>query len=563
MKKEQRKKNKGYSQNEYLEETVSVSNQQIQLDQMDQKAPVSSVKRFGQIMEVFHKYQVFKGLTPVKLRLVLQELGPTYVKLGQIMSSREDLISPEYCKELEKLRTHVEPMPYEVVEKIIIENFKKSPQDLFQSFNQTPLGSASIAQVHQAITKDGKNVVVKVQRPQIYEQMGVDVEMLRKAAKLIHLNKVLNSVVDVDTMIDEFWQAAQQEMDFCQEATNAKKFKDNYKDWPDIKVPFIVDDLSVSKVLVMEEVCGVTIDKKEELISLGYDPEEITYRLAENYIDQVVHSGFFHADPHSGNLMITEGQIGWIDFGMMGQLSTIEATLMNQCLKALATGDLTLLTDSVIALGIPVKEIDYTGLYTSLEQFVNRYLNSSLQKLDLADMLKEVIQICHYYGLMMPKGITMLARSLVTIEGTIKDLNPTADVFSIIKKTETIVSPEGLNQELERAAAKLTRSVRQSLDIPYLVSEVLRLAQRGQLKISLKLNDAQSILPALDRMVDRVVVCVLIAALLLSSSVICTTKLKPMVLDIPLLGLAGFFLAFCLSLWLFYKMLFNRKNKIF
>lgn len=176
-----------------------------------------------------------------------------------------------------------------------------------------------------------------------------------------------------------------------------------------------------------------------------------------------------------------------------------------------------------------------------------------------------MIRICHRYGLMLPKGITMLARSLVTIEGTVKDLDPGLNVIEIIKKNQKNITDIDWNKEARSLALRLVRSAGQSVDIPGLVSEVLKLVQKGQLKMNMRLLDTTTLLPTLDKMVDRIVVCVLIAALLLGSSVICTTELKPKLLDIPLLGLAGFFLAFCLSLWLFWKMLLgkNKNDRIF
>lgn len=547
------------------ENSAAPLSREQKISQAEKKAAVSGRERFLQILKVFHKYHVSKGMTPEKMRLILEDLGPTYVKIGQIMSSRQDILPQEYCTELEKLRSDVKPMPYDMVEEVIVQTFGKKPDELFLCFDKEPLGSASMAQVHRAVTFDGQDVVVKVQRPGIYEQMLVDTEMLRKAAKLFNLNKLLGSVVDVNTMIDEFWKSAEEELDFTTEAAHAKKFQASYQDWADIKVPEIRDEFVRKQVLAMEDIHGPAIDQYDVLEELGYSRHEIALKLVENYIDQVINQGYFHADPHSGNLKISDGQIGWIDFGMMGELSRREADLMRQCLQAVAAHDLTMLTDAVIALGVPSREVDYTGLYDSLDQFINRYLTGSLDSIDIAELAQEMIRICHQYGLMMPKGITMLARSLVTIEGTVKDLDSTLNVVELIKENQKDITQIDWNKEAAGLAKRLIRSASQSVDIPGVLSEVLKLTQKGQLKLNLRLVDTNNIIPTLDKMVDRIVVCILIAALLLGSSVICTTKLKPMLLDIPLLGLAGFFLAFCLSLWLFYKMLWsnNKNDKIF
>lgn len=526
----------------------------------ENKPVISKSQRFSQILSVLHKYKVTQGITPVKLRMILEDLGPTYVKLGQIMSSRNDLLPLEYCQELQKLRSNVQPMSFETVSSVLEEAYACPLDEVFLSIDPVPIGSASMAQVHQAVLKDGQDVVVKVQRPHIAQQMEVDVEMLRKAARLIKLDKALSSIVEPDVMIDEFWEAAKEELDFTIEADNAIRFGEMYKDWKYIQVPKIYKKLSRKDVLVMEDMQGVAIDNYQALASEGYSRHEIAGKLAYNYIDQVVNKGFFHADPHSGNLRIQDGWIVWLDFGMMGSLSKRDAEVINEAMQAVIDKDITRLTDSVLSIGIPTREIDYTGFSSTLEEFMNRYLSSSLENIDVAEVLQETLRICHDYGIRLPRGITMLGRSMLTFEGTMVDLDPSVNVLMILAQQKTDITDINWTDAFEKFGHDLYSTLRHTMNIPAETDNVLRLMRKGQMKVNLKLLDLEGVMPDINLMVDRVIVCILIAALLMGSSIVCTTELKPMVMDIPLLGLAGFLISFLLSIWLFFKMLIRRKG---
>lgn len=529
-------------------------------------APVCARRRFFQILKTVRKYNALQKMTPVKLRMILEDLGPTYVKLGQIMSSRSDLLPPAYTKELEKLRSNVAPMPYATVRQEIIRAYGKTPEELFASFSQTPLGSASMAQVHEAITKEGQKVVVKVQRPGIYEQMKVDVAMLKKAGKILSLSEVVRDLVDVEEVIDEFWTSAQEEMDFRHEAGNAIRFAKECQGLQYIHVPKIYTEYTRPNILVMEEVGGVEIDNYPELAKLGYSRHEIAMRLGMNFLSQVIDYGFFHADPHSGNLKIDDGRICWLDFGMMGEISKNESAAISQALHALAARDTSALTDAVLAIGIPPADLDYIGFSNALESYLNRYVSQDFASLDLGKMIEEAVEVCNEYKIRLPKGISMLARSMVTIQGTLKDLDPEVNMLNYISKSKTSIDQIDWNQEIVKWLQMAYADGKALMNLPLKADNILGLLSRGQLRLGLSIANLQSeLMPEVNRWVDRIIVCVLIAALLVGSSIICTTNMKPRFLEIPLLGFVGFFLSFCLSLWLFYKMIFHAKkgNKLF
>lgn len=524
----------------------------------------SSFKRFKQIVSILHSHHIERGMDPVKFRMILEDLGPTYVKIGQIMSTRQDIFSQRYCQELIKLRSSVSPLPYEQIEEILKESFHKPAGELFVRIDETPLGSASIAQVHKAILKNGQTVVLKIQRPGIYEEMESDVKLIRKAIKILNLSDTLSSIVDMNTVLDEFWSTAQQEMDFHHEANNAKRFREIYRDTAYINAPKIYTEYTSQTVLVMEYIGGEEIDDAIGLEKQGYDRQEISKKLAYNYINQIIEQGFFHADPHAGNLRIDNNQIVWIDFGMMGELSSRDKDLMKQGIMALANRDTNLLVETILTLGVCQREIDYAAFTAEVDRFMNEYINQSLLDIDLPRMVQDMFSICHKYAIMLPKGISMLARSLVTIEGTLKALDPATNIMEIVSMYKQKLLNVDWNHELKATLLKLVDSANKTVDLPISLDALLKAAQKGQIKVNLNLLGSEQPLANFDRMINRIIICVLIAALLLGSSVICTTNMKPKLFDIPLIGFVGFMIAFGMSLWLFFKMLFlHQKNKPF
>lgn len=524
----------------------------------------SQLRRLGQILRILKNHKVTRGIDPVKFREILEDLGPTYVKIGQIMATRQDIFSRRYCRELEKLRSDVKPMSFDTVRAVLTEAYGPDLNQVFERIDEIPLGSASIAQVHKAWLKDGTMVVIKVQRPGIYQEMEEDIRLLRKASGILKLSDVFSSVVDVNVVLDEFWASAQQEMDFTNEARNAIRFRNEYQDCAWLDAPRVHEDLTSRKVMVMEYISGCEIDDDARLDREGYDRHEIADRLGVNYLTQITEHGFFHADPHSGNIRVRDGQIVYIDFGMMGTLTDRDRRLMKQAIKALAMRDTMKLTDTILTLGVVRRTPDYASLTQRIEEYVNLYCESSLEDIDLPAMVQDLFTICHEYGIALPKGISMLARSLMTFEGTIEVLDPSTNVMQIISRQKSSLLAGDWGRELQHVLSRLLADAGRLLEMPVQLSDILSMVRRGQLKVNLDLQGADSTIANFDRMINRIIVCLLIVALLMSSSIICTTKMKPEFLGIPLLGFAGFFIAFCMSLWLFVKMLFlHQKNKPF
>lgn len=531
---------------------------------MENSDPLSSKRRLAQIISILRKHHITKGLEPEKLRLIIEDLGPTFVKIGQIMSTRQDMFSERYCRELMKLRSNVNPLSFALIKEVIEEEYGCAYQEIFAHIDEIPLGSASIAQVHHAVLIDNTQVVIKVQRPHIYEMMERDIALLRRASGILHLSDVLGSVVDIDVVLDEFWTAAKQEMDFTIEAGYALRFKQTYADKKYIDAPAIYREYTTTKVLVMEYIDGYEINQQGTLTSNGYDCEEIAEKLAENYITQIVDHGFFHADPHSGNLRIRDGQIIWIDFGMMGILDNRDRELMKKAVQAIVVNNVGKLVEVILTLGIHDDHVDYPALLNDIETFMNQYLTLELSAIHLGEMVQDVFTICHKHRISMPKGISMLARGMVTIESTLMNLDPNTNMIRIAANHIVTLRDFHLKKEIKNTGRKLYDASNRVLEIPVQLSDFIKMANRGQFKLNLNVTGSEEPLAKMDRMVNRIIICILTAALLMGSSLICTTNMTPKIFGIPTLGFIGYLGAMLMGLWLLIKMLklHHKNNKL-
>lgn len=524
---------------------------------------LSSKKRLAQIIGILKKHEINKGIDPVKFREILEDLGPTFVKIGQIMSARQDMFSQRYCKELIKLRDSVAPMDMETVIGVIEDEYGMKMDKVFQSFETTPLGSASIAQVHKAKLMDGKDIVVKIQRPHIYETMERDISLIRRAGNLLHLNDILGSVVDINIVLDEFWHTAKEEMDFLNEAQFAMRFESLNEDIRYISAPKVMIDASTSRVLVMEYIDGFEIDDFSLLENNGYDCKEIAVKLAENYIKQIVDDGFFHADPHPGNIRIRDGKIVWIDFGMMGALSKQDKDLMKNAVIAIASNDTQKLVDVILTLGVHNGRIDHSLLYDDIETFMQKYLHLELQDIQLGDAVQEIFSIAHRYRISMPKGISMLARGLVTMESTMTLLDPSTNILEIAANhvSSHILKKIDFKKELSTSGKQVWDAANHSLRIPVQLSEVFSTIMKGRLKINLEIMDSTVPLTTVNHMVNKLTVGVVSAGLLMASSILCTTQMTPKIFGIPALGFIGYITAIGLGLWLLATVLLEKRKR--
>ena len=517
--------------------------------------------RLKAILSILRQRGATRGLTPEKLRLVLEDLGPTFMKIGQLLSLRSDMIPREYCQELAKLRTEAAPMPLTEV-RAAVENELGAPlTELFSTFDEAPLGSASIAQAHRATLKSGESVVVKVQRPGIYETMEQDIALLRRAAGLLKLAAGTGETIDFSLVLDELWAVSQQEMDFLREAANAEEFYQRNEGVAFASCPKIYRAFTTRHVLTMEYIDGFSPDDLKALDCAGYDRAEIAAKLADNYIKQIVDDGFFHADPHPGNLRIRGGQILWIDLGMMGRLSPRDQKLLGEAVRAISRHDVDAMRRVLLALGQPKGPVDHAQINADIDALLSRYAETDLESVSMPQLLDDVLTLAKRHGIALPPGMSMLARGLSTIEGVVVALDPH---FNIMRATAAHISrgaftPEAARKKLKSAAASVYDSLDKSLDLPALAADWLKAFNRGSAKLNLELSPSEGLARALLALGNRLILSLIALALLTGGALLCANGPAPFALGASVLGLVCVALGLCLSVGLMLSILRKRK----
>ena len=520
-------------------------------------------ERFREIKDVLRKNQITRGVTPEKLRMILEELGPTYIKLGQIMSLHSDFLPKAYCDELLKLNSDVTPMPFDDVEDVINHSYGQDWRELFQFIEEAPLGSASIAQVHRARLKNGEEVIIKVERKGIYDTMARDIGLLHRLVKLIPPVGDFKNLVDLDMVLDELWSVAQEEMDFLKEAANMDEFSRNNASVQYVTTPKLYHEYSTGHVLVMEYIDGYSLDDVESLQNAGYDMDEIGTKFVNNFIKQVMDDGFFHADPHPGNVKIRDGKIVWIDMGMMGRLSEKDRHTMIKGIRGIALHDISMVENSVLEIGEFRGKPDRERLYQDLKKFIADYGTTSMGSLDVAAAIAGLVEIMKQNRISLPHGVSMLCRGLTHIQGVVAVISPDSNMLQIAvnRYTEDFLKNINWKSEFQKQARIVYRSVNKGVEIPGLVTDILKEHLEGQSVVNIDLHSSEDLTNVISAAIRNIVVGLCVAALLIASSVICTTDMTPKILGIPALGFAGYAFAMVVSIFLTVRYLWSKRKK--
>lgn len=518
-------------------------------------------QRLKEIVAVLRKYKLHEGLTPVKLRCILEELGPTYVKLGQIMSLHSDILPKQYCEELMKLNSDVAPMPFSDVKQVLEEEYKASWKEIFRSIDEKPIGSASIAQVHHAILANGEEVIIKVQRRGIYETMNRDIRLMRKATRLIPPVAV-KEVINLPMVLDELWDTAQQEMDFLKEADNMEEFAANNRSVRFVAVPKLYRSYTTRRVLVMEYIDGYSVDDKAALEADGYDLEEIGRKLVDNFVRQVMVDGFFHADPHPGNVKIRDGKIVWIDMGMMGRLTDHDRKYLTEVVIGIATYDVARIEDAILALGDFKEKPDKSSLYQGIHDLLDDYGHAGFGDIDIAQVTQDLLEVMKENGIGLPHGFSMLGRGLTQLEGVLTSIAPDLNMVEIASSRviQQMKDDFSFHSELSRVSRKAAMDANKVSKLPELVTDMLEDYRHGQGGMRLTLSSSSRLAWLLRKLVRNIVMGLWVMGLLIGSSIICTTDMKPQVLGIPLIGFVGYLMAFVIVVYILIRHFVDNKR---
>ena len=496
----------------------------------------------------------FEGLsTAERLHLAFEELGPTFIKLAQILSSRPDLLPPEYIRELGKLQDKVAPFPFADAKILIEAQFGHPLHDLFASIDEKPAAAASLAQVHRARTISGDEVAVKVQRQGVDAVIETDIRILYDLAGLSERHLSESRHVQPTRLVDEFARTIRRELDFVREGRNMDRFRNYFAGTSTVYIPKVYWDLTAPKVLTTEYIEGIKISDLQLLDAAGLDRKAIAVNGANLILKELFELHFFHADPHPGNLFVLENNvIAPVDFGMTGTIDEEIAQQLGGVFIAVLEKDVDALVELLCTMGVADELQDRSTLKLDLRDLLERYYGVPLQQLAIGTIIEEIMSIVRTYRLRLPPDFAVMAKALLISEGVGRMLYPE---FHIIETARPYarklllqrLDPSKQLRELARIGGEAVALFKR---LPSDMREILSKIRKGDLAIRFEHRGLERLISEIDRSSNRISFAVVIAALIIGSSLIFQTGVGPKLFGYPIVGLVGFLLASILGIWL-------------
>jgi len=496
-----------------------------------------------------------------RIASVLQELGPTYVKLGQVLCSRQDLLPPPFIQEFRRLQDKVRPFPNDEARRVIEEELGRPIGELFETFGPEPFAAGSIAQAYKARTADGRAVVVKVRRPGVRETLESDIDILSRLAELAERYVPEYRVFRPALLVEEFAQTVRRETDFIAEASNTERFRQAFEGDEHVLVPHVLWSLTASAVLTLEHLEGIPIYDEDAMDRAGVDRKALAGHLTECFIRQYFEMGLFHADPHHGNLVVqAPDRVGILDFGQVGRLSDVMRSRLGTALIAALYREFDIVVDVLDDLGSLPDGLDDARFMADLAGLVDKYSGIPLKRLDVRNLFEELIATARRHRVILPRDFVLLGKSLVTMGGVALELDPDTSLVEVVRpKVRSMaaekISPKRLAERGLRSAYHIAAIAEQG---PRQLRELARKLTRGRLQIQFRHENLDRFISELDRSTNRIAFAMIVAAIILGSAVILGMGVGPKVpytANVPVLGLLGFLVAGLLGVWLAFAIL--------
>jgi len=504
-----------------------------------------------------------RAVSPKKIRAAIEELSGTFIKLGQLLSLRPDLIPKEYSEEFEKLQDEVRPFHYTLVKQIVEKELKKPFREVFSSFDKKPVASASIGQVHKAKLKTGETVAIKVQRPNIKKVFEADIDILYHLAHLVERHMPELKHYNPTEIVKEFERYTKNELDYMKEAKNIDIFYHNFKDDKKIKVPKVFWDHTTKRVLTMEFIDGTKITDVKDFKKFKTSKKEVMTTITNKFIEQVLEHGIFHADPHPGNIFLLDNKkIALLDYGIIGTTDKELHIAIENMLISLVEGDRNLLSNTLIELGFASEDTNLAEFREDLAYHLGSYHDLPLKELKTSQLLYDLLSIARKYKLKFPINFVLLIKSVATIESLGTKLYPEFNFVEackpIIEKIkEERTSPSYIMDTLKKNLFMIKHNV---LNFPEELAKTFKSIQQGRIKIDIEDADIKRFSAEVDKSSNRIVYGIIIAALVMASALVILAKLPPFVFGVPWLSILFLIIALLITIFLVISIINEEKG---
>jgi ubiquinone biosynthesis protein len=503
--------------------------------------------------------------------MALEELGPTFVKLGQMMSSRADIFPPEYIEEFKRLQDQVPPAPFPDIQRLLEDQLRRPLGEAFLEFDRQPLAAASVAQVHLAKIAEHGDVAVKIVRPGIRKKIREDLRLMQYLANRFERSFEAGRFIGAVDLVDEFERTLAKELDMLIEAGSMEKFRQNFQGSPEICIPRVYWDYTTKSVLVMEHIRGIKMDRVEEIRRHGIDPKEVALRGLRTFSKQLMEFGLFHADPHPGNtIVMPDGRIALVDFGIVGYLDRTTMLQVSNLFLGYAEHDYGMIMDALAGAGlINEQTMKFGDFRADLEDVSETFYGRSMSAITMKDVYDQVMQLVLKYRIRLPRNLLLLMKTLVQTESLGKILKSDASIL----ETTRPFAKRFIEQELT-PLNRFTKDAREMgghiKAVPRLVHEILNHVSEGRQRVNIVHEGFEDLDAQIERPVNRLTVGMIIGASIIGGSLALNSPEKVVEIPLPvlgigtisltaLLGIIGYVIATALGLWLIFSILFSRK----